>query len=273
MSHLKQYVFSIIDETGKDKRANRIFDSIIVSFIILSVTAIILESYEGLQSRYSKAFWYFELVSVIVFTIEYLLRVWTADLKYPNLSALRARWRFITSGFGIIDFLAILPFYLPFIVRLDLRFVRILRVMRLLRILKLNRYTKALNIVSAIFAEKRSELGLTVMVTFLMLLMSSTIMYYLEHDVQPDQFPDIISTFWWAVATLTTVGYGDVYPVTGWGKFMSGIIALLGIGLVALPTGILSAAFIEKLEDDEPAPATSEKGPRFCPHCGERLRD
>ncbi len=267
----KQRVFQLIDESGRDLRANRVFDSFIITLITLSVTAIILESYESLNARYHQLFWRFELFSVAVFTIEYLLRLWTADLKYPESSPLGARLRFMGSSYGVIDLLAILPFYMPYLVRLDMRFVRILRVMRLLRIFKLNRYTRALSIVSDIFREKRSELSMTVMVTFIMLLMSSTIMYNLEHDVQPDQFPDIISTFWWAVATLTTVGYGDVYPVTGWGKFMSGIIALLGIGLVALPTGILSAAFIEKLDEEKVEAAEKSPPPKFCPHCGERL--
>ncbi len=282
--NIKTKIFDIID--GGDRppsRWNRVVETVIMTLIIISVVSIILESFESLYRRLRGYFYISELVIVIIFSLEYLLRLWTADLKYPEKSKLGARLRFIFSGMGIIDLLAIIPFYLPFLVSLDLRVMRMLRITRLLRILKLKRYSKAMNIVSAVVYEKRSELSLTISVTFLLLLMSSTIMYYLEHDVQPDAFPDIITTLWWAVATLTTVGYGDVYPVTGWGRLISGIIALLGIGVVALPTGIISASFIDELEKDKEevtktkAAAKEEKSPskpfRYCPHCGEKLEE
>jgi voltage-gated potassium channel len=270
----KERVFYLIDEKGRKKSTwNRFFHLSIVALILLSVTGIVLESFQPLRLRYNAYFYYSEIVVVIVFSIEYLLRLWTAALKYPELPAWRARWQFMISPLGLIDLIAILPFYLPFFFKFDLRFIRILRIVRLLRIFKLNRYTKALGLFTHVFYEKRSELGITMFVMFLLLLMSSTIMYYLESDAQPDQFPDIISTFWWSVATLTTVGYGDVYPVTGWGKLVSGIIAILGIGLVALPTGILSAGFIEKLEEkkEDKVVAKSQKSFKYCPHCGEKL--
>ena len=171
----------------------------------------------------------------------------------------------------MVDLIAILPFYLPFIFRFDLRFIRILRVLRLLRILKIHRYTQALNLVGNVFYEKRSELGASIFVTFILMLVSSTIMYNLENEVQPEKFPDIISTFWWSVATLTTVGYGDVYPITGWGKLISGIIALLGIGLVAIPTGIISAGFIQKMEENKKNVPKEIKGFTYCHHCGTKL--
>ena len=125
----------------------------------------------------------------------------------------------------------------------------------------MNRYTKALRLVAEVFNDKWRELSLTIFVTLILMLVSSTIMYNIERDLQPDQFPNIVQTFWWSLATLTTIGYGDVVPISGWGKIISGIIALLGIGLVALPTGILSAAFIDKLAHRH----------HTCPHCGEHL--
>lgn len=273
---LKKRIFFLIDEEGRKKSPwNRFFHLSIMSLILLSVTGIVLESFAPLQERYGLIFQLFEWFTVAVFSVEYLLRVWTADLKFTKDAPWRARLRFIFSPMGFIDLLAILPFYLPFFFQFDLRFIRILRITRLLRIFKLNRYTQALRLFTSVFFEKRNELGITMFVMFLLLLMSSTIMYYLESDIQPDQFPDIISTFWWSVATLTTVGYGDVYPVTGWGKLVSGIIAILGIGLVALPTGILSAGFIEKIESNNKKKAAPEKAPtqpfKYCPHCGEKL--
>lgn len=275
---IKTRVFLLIDGGGQRKsRWGRIFEIFIVGLITLSVAQIILESFQPIHERYRSLFRWMEVFIVIVFTLEYLLRFWTADLRYPDLSPVRARSRFVFSSDGLIDLLAILPFYLPFMVTFDLRFIRILRVMRLLRIFKLNRYTRSIQLVGNIFWEKRTELSITIFVTMVLILMSSTIMYYLENEAQPEQFPDIVSTFWWAVATLTTVGYGDVFPVTGWGKLISGVIAMLGIGLVALPTGIISAAFIERLEEEvrkEKAEKNKQldRGFTYCPHCGERLR-
>ncbi len=280
--YLKQRVYKIIEghETANGEKQH-FFDLFIITLIVLSVFAIILESYESLHVSYAAYFQTFEVITVIIFSIEYLLRIWTADLLYPTLGPIRSRLKFIFSFMGLVDLLAILPFFLPFFLKMDLRFIRIMRVVRLLRIFKLSRYTRALRLAIDVFYEKRNELLISLFVTFILLLMSSTIMYNLEHDIQADKFPDIVSTFWWAIATLTTVGYGDVYPLTGWGKLISGLIALLGIGLVALPTGILSAGFIEKIDqkehtekkqqEDNSLPVDAKKEWKFCPHCGERL--
>ena len=265
---IKEQIFRIIDkEDNEQTYLNKLFEIIIVTLIIASIVSIILESFDGVNKRFSTYLNIFEIFTVIIFSIEYLLRLWTADLKFKNKSSIGSRIKFIFSGTGIIDLLAILPFYLPLIFKFDLRFIRILRVLRLARILKLNRHTKAFKIIGAVFKEKKSELSLTIFITFILMLLSSTIMYNLEHEVQKEAFPDIISTFWWAIATLTTVGYGDVYPITGWGKLVSGIIALLGIGLVALPTGIISAGFFEKVESEK----SKSKSYKFCPHCGEKI--
>ncbi len=265
---IKRKIFNLVDPSSKNKSAwSRSFDILIISLIFLSTIGIILESYKDIHSLHKEKFKYFEYFTVIIFTIEYVLRVWTADLKYPEKNKVNARLKFIFSKMGLIDLMAILPFYLPFICSFDMRFIRILRVFRLFRLFKLNRYTSALKLVGEIFYEKRTELGLTVFVTVLLLLISSTLMYNIEHDIQPEQFPNIIATLWWAIATLTTVGYGDVYPITGMGQFISGIIAFLGIGMVALPAGIISAGFIEKVEM-----AKKDQTPiSFCPHCGKEV--
>ena len=265
---LKEKIFDLIDGGEKERSlVTKRITLFIMVLIILSVVAIILESYESLSKKYEWGFQAFEIFTVIIFSIEYLLRLWTADLKYPHKSKSAARLKFIKSPMGVVDLIAILPFYIPFLIAMDMRFIRILRVVRLLRVLKLNRHSQSLNIIGNIFYEKRSELAMTIFVTFVLLLVSSTIMYNLEHTEQPEKFSDVISTFWWAIATLTTVGYGDVYPKTGWGQFMGGIIALLGVGLVALPTGILSASFIEAMEKRK----NKKKPFKFCPHCGEKI--
>lgn len=276
MQSIKRRVFVLLnqDNIGRSQ-LNYLINGFIMFLIILSVVEIILESYQNLSPGLSRFLSFFEVFVVIVFTIEYFLRIWIADLRYRKLSPWRARWKVITSTAGLVDLVAILPFYLPLLIVTDLRVVRVLRLLRLLRIFKLGRHSMAMRLVAQVLREKGSELSITVVVAGLLMLLSSALMFDLEHHTQPEKFPNIVATLWWAIATLTTVGYGDVYPVTAGGKILAGIIALLGIGLVALPAGILSGAFMEKLKPEEEAPVTEAEhahpGFRYCPHCGERL--
>jgi voltage-gated potassium channel len=243
---------------------NQLFIKFIYGLIILNVITLILESYKGLKVSFSEYFYYFELISVIIFTIEYLLRLWTSDLdKNVKGNSIKKRLKFGFSTFGLIDLIAILPFYLPFFIPFDLRIVRILRLFRLFRIFKLGRYSKSLNTITSVLKSTKSELAITGFVAFILLVLSSTIMFYFENTAQPEKFASIGHSFWWAVATLTTVGYGDVYPITAMGKIMSGIIALIGIGFVALPTGIISSAFIERIQKGKKKEQNCK-----CPNCG-----
>lgn len=267
----KLRIFEVIEKGREEDIPSRIFDYFIVIMIILNVLAIILESFYSIYLKHAYLFRTFEVISVIIFTFEYILRVWTADIKFENKKKINARFLFVVSPIALIDLIAILPFYLPMIIPFDLRFLRMLRITRLLRIFKLNRYSNALSLVGRVLKNKKEELIITISITFLLVLFASTIMYYIEHGVQPDVFPNIIAAFWWAVATLTTVGYGDVYPITAWGKVLSGLIAILGIGLVALPTGIISSGFMEELTQNKQT--TPEKHPKYCQHCGEKIND
>lgn len=147
---------------------------------------------------------------------------------------------------AIIDLLAILPFYLPF-VGVDLRLLRMLRLLRIFRLFKIARYLKALNLMKRVFSKKKEELIIALIFTIFLLLIASTLMYYVENEVQPENFSSIPETMWWGIATLTTVGYGDIYPISGLGQILGGVIAIIGIGLFALPTGILAAGFSEEL--------------------------
>lgn len=244
---------------------NPYFINFIYGLIVLNVVTIILQSYEGLEQQYSHYFYAFEVFTVAIFTTEYFLRIWLSDVTKENK---RERLNFAFSTMGIIDLIAILPFFLPFIFPFDLRIIRILRLFRLLRIFKLGRYSKSLKTIRYIFKETKDELSITVFVTFVLMILSSTLMYYIEHDDQPEQFASIGDAFWWAVATLTTVGYGDVYPITPLGKLLSGIIALIGIGFVALPTGIISSAFIDKIQEEK---KEKKKEVCTCPHCGKDI--
>jgi voltage-gated potassium channel len=257
---MKKKIYQLINK-------NQIFIKFIYGLIILNVITLILESFKELSISFSDYFYYFEVFSVIIFSIEYLLRLWTSDLdKTLKGNSLRKRLKFAFSTLGLIDLIAILPFYLPLIFPFDLRILRILRLFRLLRIFKLGRYSKSLNTITSVLKNTKSELAITGFVAFILLVLSSTIMYYFENEVQPEKFASIGHSFWWAVATLTTVGYGDVFPITAMGKIMSGIIALIGIGFIALPTGIISSAFIERIQEQK-----KEKNICKCPNCGTEL--
>lgn len=263
---LKQSTYKILEKGSHGKAANRVFDFIIMGFIILSVISIILESIDEVNNQIGSFLKIFNIITVIIFSVEYILRIYISDLTHPEKNKTISALKFIFSANGIIDLLAILPFYLPMVTRLDLRFLRMLRLTRFLRILKVNRYNNSLNLIWDVIKEKKPELAVTGFVTFTILVLSSFIMYYVEGEKQPESFPNILASFWWAVATLTTVGYGDVYPITALGKIISGLIAILGIGLIALPTGIIGSGFMSKIEE--------QKGNKItCPHCGKEINE
>lgn len=245
---------------------SRVFDITIMSLIILNVFAVILETVKSMESEFRYWFHAFELFSVAVFSVEYVIRLWlcTADLRYT--SAVKGRLKYMLSPMAFIDLLAILPFYLPMIITLDLRFLRALRLMRLIRLLKIGRYSESLKKFGIVLKLKKEELGITVFIVGLLLILTSSSMYYIEHDAQPDAFSSIPMAMWWAVATLTTVGYGDVYPVTAFGKILGAVIAILGVGMVALPAGIIASGFTEQIHIEK-------KKTVVCPHCGKSIEN
>ena len=253
MKKLKQRIFEIISKSENGDRASSIFDWTIMTLIALSILTIILDSFQNIHEKYQTVFQTFEVITVIIFTIEYILRIWTADLLYPESKHPRLKYCF--SFMAIIDLLAILPFYLPFI-SADLRFLRMMRLFRLfrlLRVLKLGRYLDALQIIMKVIRTSGPQLIMSVVICFFVMLFSAIIMYEVENPVQPEQFPNVLSSLWWAICTLTTVGYGDVYPITAVGRFFASIISLVGIGIIAIPTGIIAAGFNQVInkEDDK----------------------
>jgi len=256
---LKQKAYNLLHK-------NKFVIKFIYSLIIINVIALILESYKELRENYGDVFQLIEIFSVIIFTIEYLLRFWVADL---DKEVQKSRMKFTFSSLGLIDLFAIIPFYLPLLFPIDLRVIRILRLLRLLRIFKLGRFSKSLKTINQVLKETKTDLIITFFVAFILLVLSSTLMYYVENEAQPEKFASIGHSFWWSVATLTTVGYGDVYPITAMGKFLSAIIALIGIGFVALPTGIISSSFVDKLQKK------NEKNREIkceCPNCGTKFK-
>lgn len=258
---MKKRIYEIIELAEEGDKLSKCFDISIIVLIVLNTLAIVLESYDSIQETYHVYFRVFEIISVVAFTIEYGLRIWTSDIKYSGKSRFKARLSFMFTFMAIVDLLAILPFYLPMFIKIDLRFLRMVRITRLMRILKVNRYSKALSTIYKVVSRKKEELLATVFVMSFVIMISATLMYYFENNVQPESFPNIVASLWWAVATLTTVGYGDIYPVTFVGKILASIIAISGIGLVALPTGIISSGFVDQL--------SSKNQDNRCPHCHE----
>ncbi len=260
---VRKRTWEIVEAAEAGDTASRVFDIAILALIFLNVIAVIVGSVQSVQQRWGAFLNVFEIVSVIIFTVEYAARLWSCTVAPEYSGRIRGRVRLAMRAMSIIDLLAILPFYLPFL-GIDLRSLRVLRLLRILRVAKVGRYYSSLNLIKHVFQSKKEELVLTSALMGLLLVISSTVLYYCENAVQPDAFSSIPATMWWAVATLTTVGYGDMYPVTLMGKFCASIIAILGIGMFALPTGILGAGFVEAIQ--------KKKGQQVCPHCGKELR-
>lgn len=277
---IKQYIFRLIQPSANDDIASKIFDFFIILLICCSIVSIFIMTFP-ISSECSRILNYIERFSLIVFTLEYLLRLWTADYLYPDAGKVRARIKYIFSGMAIIDLLAILPFFMPMFLPVNLIGLRAFRLVRLLRIFKLVRYSSALSSIVNVFRKKSQEILVSMFFVTILLIITSLLIYYAEHSAQPDKFTNAFSGLWWAVATITTVGYGDIYPITPMGKILGAIIALLGIGMVAVPTGILSSGFVEALQDTSPnateTPESAkektepEEEKKYCPHCGKKL--
>lgn len=261
---MKNKIYRLVEKGKHGSTINLVFDYSILLLILLNVIALILESIQEVELDYKQVLYIFELFSVIIFSIEYLMRLYVSDITHPSSSRIKSAFKFIFSTYGIVDLLAIIPFYLPFLIRIDLRFLRAIRLIRFVRILKVNRYNKSLVLIGDVIKDKKSELLITGFVTILILIIASFLMYYIEGQVQPEAFPNVLACIWWAVATLTTVGYGDVYPITAAGKVISSVIAILGIGVVVLPTGIIGTGFMQKI-------GKPEKETKKCPRCGEEI--
>ncbi len=257
----KERTYEILDKAQTGDRTSRSIDLFIMGLIVLNVVAVILETVETISVSHRRLFDWFDTFSVGVFTIEYLMRLWacTADEQYAR--SIWGRIRYIFTPLALVDLIAILPFYLPLVTTVDLR---VLRAMRLLRLFKLGRYSTSLKTLGNVLQKHSGELLVTLFVLLIMLVIASTLMYFAEHRAQPEAFSSIPSAMWWGIVTLTTVGYGDTYPVTGVGKVLGAVIALLGIGMFALPAGILGSGFAEEID-------RRKKAGGVCPHCGREM--
>lgn len=235
-------------------------ESSLFILIVINVLAVILESVQGIYEPNKRLFNFLEVFSVVVFTIEYLVRIWLSIRNSRSGKEFVGFARFLTSFPSLIDLLSILPFYLPFI-GIDLRFLRMLRLLRIFRMLKVARYLKAVNVIGDVLKKKREELVVSILLLMFLLLGSSSLVYFMENDTQPDKFSSIPQTMWWGISTLTTVGYGDVYPITTGGKVLGGIVSFLGVILFALPAGIIASGFINEVSGEK----------LTCPNCGKHF--
>lgn len=262
---MKRRVYEVLAVAAPGDKLSRAFDVFLVALIALNILAMVLETVEPCYKLAPRFFAWFETVSVLVFTVEYIFRVWSSTVSESYRSPVTGRLRYMLAPLAVIDLLAILPFYLPFL-GVDLRSFRALRLFRIVRIFKLGRYSTAMQLTGRVIASRGPELITTLSILLVLMLLSASLMYYAERDAQPDAFSSIPAAMWWAIATLSTVGYGDVFPLTPMGKLLASVIALLGIGMFALPTGILGAAFVEEIQRTKAAR-------QRCPHCGRDLKD
>jgi voltage-gated potassium channel len=223
-----------------------------------------MESVEWFRIQWERELVWLEYVSVAVFSLEYVLRLWTCVENPAFKEPFRGRLRFVVSLPALIDLFAFAPFYLTFL-HADLRFIRIFRLLRIIRILKMARYMNALEMIARVYRQRQEQLLISVMLITFMLVIASTVMFNVENEAQPDKFSSIPETMWWGVATLTTIGYGDMYPITPMGHLIGSIVAILGIGLFALPAGILTSGFAEELAKKE---RDRDRETDICVHCG-----
>ncbi len=243
---LRRRTYEILEVGQGDQFASRAFDAFIILLILLNAAAFIAETVPSIGRRYGEALHLFNLISVAIFSVEYALRLWTAvESPFMNrLSPGTARLRAAIQPALLIDLAAILPFYLSMFVSMDLRF---LRTLRLLRFLKLSRYSPAMHALIRVFVQERRSLAGAGLLLGTALLFASTGMYYLEGQVQPDYFGSIPQASWWAISTLTTVGYGDVTPITPLGRLFAGVVMVAGLCILALPVAIIATGFSQEV--------------------------
>jgi voltage-gated potassium channel len=251
-------------KTGDSKAV----ETFIILLIAVNVVAVMAETEVRFAETYGDFFLINEAISTLIFSVEYILRVWVAPFDPRFAHPVKGRLRYASTAMALVDIIAIAPFFLMFI-KMDLRIARAIRLMRLLRILKIGRYAHAVKMMGTVINTKKEELAITLFVSVMILVLCSSAMYFAEHESQPEAFGSIPETMWWAVVTLTSVGYGDVSPTSPVGQVVGAVVCLIGVLLVALPTGILASGFLEVMREVR----RGDKGYRFdyCPHCGEQL--
>ena len=242
----KKRVFQII-EVGYDLDfMSRAYDFVNVFAILLNILISVLYTFENIKAQYGSWLTVIEIITICFFAIDYFLRVWTADILYSELPKGKAFRKYIFSFMGIVDLLSFLPYFLPVFFPAGTVAFRMIRIVRIFRLFRINAYYDSLSVITEVIASKAQQLISSVFIILVLMLASSLCMYSLEHEAQPDVFSNAFSGIWWATSTLLTVGYGDIYPITTMGKLFGIFISFLGVGMVAIPTGIISAGFVNQ---------------------------
>lgn len=251
MKAKKKRIFDIIQIGKKDDFPSRAFDIFIVWVIIINIAVLFLETFDELNG-YAPLFKIVEMITIVIFCVEYLLRIWTAEYLYPGRGYCKAVLKFLVSFDGLVDLCTILPFFFlsGFIA------FRMLRVVRIFHLFRINAYYDSFHVITSVLYEKRNQIISSVFIIMVLIMASSLCMYSAEHEVQPGVFNNAFSGIWWSISTILTVGYGDIYPVTILGRIMAIIISFLGVGVVAIPTGIISAGFVEQYTELQRAKST-----------------
>lgn len=252
---LRRRVFDLIQIGNREDPVSRLFDFVIVSTIVINILCLFLETFDELAA-YRDVMLVVEAVTVGVFCVEYALRIWTADLLYEGLPRWKAILRYLLSFNGIIELLTILPFFFlkGFVV------FRMLRVVRIFHLFRINSYYDSFNVICEVLSTRKNQIISSIFIILVLILASSLSMYAAEHNAQPEYFRNAFSGIWWSVSALLTVGYGDIYPVTPMGRIMAIVISFLGVGVVAIPTGIISAGFVEQYTHVSDSSTTGEDG-------------
>jgi voltage-gated potassium channel len=262
---IQEQVYVLLESQANQNRVRKFIIYFIAALILINVVVVILETENGLFIEYQSFFFAIDLFTVIVFSIEYALRLWACVRNPLYSSPVKGRIRYAISPFALVDLIAITPFYLPLFVPIEFRLLRLLRLLRIFRVLKLGRYSDAFETFADVLKSKKEELIIAIIMVVIILILASSALYFVEREAQPQKFASIPDAMWWAVVTLATVGYGDVYPITPLGKFISSLVALSAIGLFALPAGILAAGFAESIQKRR----TNNTGQTIvCPQCG-----
>ena len=242
----RKRVFEIIEIGAPEDYVSRIYDFFNTLSIVVNLTVSVMYTFQSMRQKHDTLLLTVEAVTVAFFAVDYILRLWTAKFLYPKLPQRKALRKYMFSFNGIVDILSFLPYYLPVFFPAGAVAFRMFRVVRIFRLFRINAYYDSLNVITEVISSKRQQLFSSVFIISVLMLAASLCMYSLEHAAQPEVFTNAFSGIWWAVSTLLTIGYGDIYPITYMGKIFSIFITFLGVGMVAIPTGIISAGFVDQ---------------------------
>jgi voltage-gated potassium channel len=263
--HIKKQVHTLLHPSKGNSIWDKIINIFLILLILLNILAVMLETESNIYEPNKAFFHAFDWVSVYIFSVEYILRLWscTHDEKYRHW--FWGRIKFIFSWESLIDLAAILPIYLHSFFKFDLRALRLLRLLRLLRIFRLTSYMRTTKMIANVFRSRFQELLLSLILTTGLIIISACLMYFAEHDAQKEKFSSIPKTLYWSVVTLTTTGYGDMTPETPVGRLLTGVILMIGVAIFALPAGIITAGFLDEMRGKR------KQTVQTCPHCGKPI--